>query len=262
MKNSIALFSGKIYPDRSFSLGRVPKPKKKTEDSQYDLKYQNQPDVDYGAVTDWLTGAMNIGGKFCSISENPGAVEHVYQLRENSEEQIEVLKEVQKVKNGDFSNFRDVEVNLDLPLLVKSPKSSQEKRGRYGKHGITGFGKRFVKNACILLQQRYGKRRLGFATATLPDMGVSSLKVIISNLSDVVRRFYQKLRRICEKRGCQFIYVGVVEIQEKRFQTSGLPVPHLHFVYVSKASSSSGYTFTTKDAYTCLLYTSPSPRDA
>lgn len=137
----------------------------------------------------------------------------------------------------------------ESPLLVKSLKSSPKKRGAYGRHGITRFGRRFVKNAAILLQRRYGKRRLGFATATLPDMDYDTLNTINGSLSEIIRRFYQKLRRKYKKRGREFIYVGVVEIQEKRFQRTRLPVPHLHFVFLAKDRISTGYTCHTPEFY-------------
>lgn len=203
---SITQFSGTIYPDKSFSLGIVPREKKRRAESQYDRAHEQQDPVNYSNLTDWLTGSLNIGGKFCSLSE--------------------------------------------APLFIRSPKSSRESRGKYGKHGITAFGRRFIKNACILLERKYGKKRLGFATATLPGMDRDTCHAINGQLSDITRRFYQKIRRIYQKRGSQFIYVGCVEIQEKRFGNTGLPVPHLHFVYVAKDGLHTGYTCNTKDFYT------------
>ena len=136
------------------------------------------------------------------------------------------------------------------PLLVKAPKSSQEKRGVYGRKGITNFGKRFIKNACLLLQDIYGKSRLGFATCTLPSMDRGTCDTINGRLSDITRRFYQKIRRKYKKRGSEFIYVGCVEIQEKRFKSSCIPAPHLHFVYLAKDSLRARYTCSTEDFYT------------
>ena len=203
---SIAQLRGTVYPDKSFTVGRVPSPKKRVDDKRYDRAYSQQTEWDANSKIDWLTEAVTVGGEFRSITESP--------------------------------------------LLVECPKSSQKTRGNYGEYGITNFGKRFLKNACIVLQQRYGKRRLGFATATLPDMDRDTCDAINGNLAEITRRFYQKLKRICEKRGSQFIYVGCVEIQEKRFRNYNIPAPHLHFVYVAKNSVRSRYIFTTKDAYT------------
>lgn len=197
--------TGKLYPDRSFSIGFVPKIAKKKAEKEYDRAYSLQEPTNELDVVNWLTGVDTIEGKFQSISESP--------------------------------------------LLVKGLKSSQKKRGSYGESGITKYGRRFCKNACILLEQRYGVRRLGFATATFPRMGGDTCEFVNGNISDIIRRFYQKIKRFFEKRGREFIYVGVVEIQEKRFGTSGLPVPHIHFVYVAKTGIRGRYIIDTKECY-------------
>lgn len=157
-----------------------------------------------------------------------------------------------------YLDYLDNKVTLDgqicslreSPLLVKSPKSSQKKRGSYGSHGITNFGKRVCKNSAILLQKRHDRGCLGFGTATLPCISAPLCRYIIANIADISRRFYQRIRREYAKRGAEFDYIGVVEIQEKRFGDTNLPVPHLHFVFVAKPNIRSGYTLHTKDFYT------------
>lgn len=243
-------FSGKCYPDKSFSLGGIPREKKKQQDAQYERAYKAQNEPDYGNIADWLTSSLNIGGKFCSLRENPNLCGDRLIGADVPQANIDVLTEMEKVSNGDFSKFYDVEENLDLPLFIVSSKLKRLPRGVYGKHGITNYGKRVLKNSCILLQQRFTRKKLGFATCTLPDMGREMLQCITANWSQVVRRFLQKARRFHEKRNLPFIYVGCTEIQEKRFERTGLPVPHLHFVYVSKHSVSSGYTCDTRSYYT------------
>lgn len=150
-------------------------------------------------------------------------------------------------RNTVEGEFRSIS---EAPLLVRGSESSQKKRGVYGRHGITKFGRRFVKNACILLQRKYGRKRLGFATATLPSMDRDTCSRINGRISDITRRFYQKIKRKYQKRGSKFIYVGCIEVQEKRFGDTGIPALHLHFVFVAKDSLYSGYTLNTKDFYT------------
>lgn len=198
-------FTGKIYPDRSFSIGFVLKEKKGVSERRYDRDVVNQPETDYSSVADWLIGTNTITGEFRSLSE--------------------------------------------APLLVKGAKSSQKARGKYGKHGITQYGKRFCRNTCILLQRKWGKERLGFGTATLPALSEENCKFILSRWAQITRRFYQTLKRICEEGGNQFLYVGVTEIQERRFRETNIAVPHLHFVYVAKRSVHGRYYFHTKQAY-------------
>lgn len=129
----------------------------------------------------------------------------------------------------------------EAPLFIESPKSSRSPRGSYGKHGITGFGKRFVRNSAILLERKYSKTRLGFVTCTLPTFPECIQRRINGVWGEIVRRFYQKIKRHLQKLDVPFQYIGVTEIQEKRYHTTGVPVPHLHFVYVCRKSISDRY---------------------
>jgi hypothetical protein len=54
--------------------------------------------------------------------------------------------------------------------------------------------------------------------------------------SEVVRQTRQNLSRLQESKGLDTDVVGVIEIQEKRFDRTGEPVPHLHIVLQGKAS--------------------------
>jgi hypothetical protein len=203
---SIKQFSGKIYPDKSFSLGAVPPPKKSAQDRIYDREHASQLDFALDDKISWLLGNTSIGGIFKSTSENP--------------------------------------------LFIKSLKSSQLSRGAYGKHGITGLGKRCVKNTCILLESKFHRSQLGFATATLPFYSDALLHRINGAWGEIVRRFFQKIRRLFAKRGSKFIYVSVTEIQEKRFKRYSQPCPHLHFVYFARRNPQEGYVLQTSDFVT------------
>ena len=134
--------------------------------------------------------------------------------------------------------FFDGEVDLDR--FIKSPELSQEKKA-YGKNGITGYGKRVVRNSSLLLQDKIARHRLGFFTATMPNLGEKNLRLVISSWGEIVRKFFQELRREYGRQGCDFPYISVTEIQEKRFSKTGLPYPHLHWVSICKKPRSRGF---------------------
>lgn len=247
--SNITQFSATIYPSKKFSIGIVPRPKKRRQDSEYDKAYEQQPDTDYGNVADWHTSKLTVGGKFCSLSENPEAVTPFLTLRKISDYDKEILTELDKVKDSDYRRFYNAVPPSEAPLLVKSLKSSRKPRGTYGSHGITKFGRRVCENACILLQQKWGKNRLGFLTATIPAVGRGVCEQLIAHWGDISRRFYQKIKRIHEKKHSTFVYVGCTEIQEKRFRDTSLAVPHLHAVYVSRKHPCSRYTVSTEQFY-------------
>lgn len=137
----------------------------------------------------------------------------------------------------------------EAPLFIKGSKSSREKRGSYGTYGITPFGRKVVENTSIILERRYGRKHLGFITCTLPNFPEELHRRLNGIWGEVVRRFYQKLKRQLEKISKPFIYVGVTEIQEKRYKRTGIPAPHLHFVYVCRSNRSSRYWL-----YVCQIH--------
>lgn len=238
---SIANLSGKVYPDKTFTVGRVAKKKKRAEDKRYDREWAAQAPTNYINVADWLIGNANIHGEFCSLSENPRDNTEVFQARTGTVKVIEVLKEVDNVTNGDYSKFYGVTEDVQQPLFIVGAKSSQNVRGAYGQHGITKYGKRVVRNAALLLEREYGKGRLGFITCTLPTFSEQVQRTINGSWGEITRRFYQAVKRKAESRGRKFIYVGVTEIQEKRFRRYGVPCPHLHFVYLCRDCPRSPY---------------------
>lgn len=195
--NTLTFLTGKVYPDRTFTIGMVPKKQARSQDRQYERAFRAQPETDYGKLADWYEGTNTIAGEHCYLR--------------------------------------------DRPLFIKGLKSSRKKRGSYGKHGITSFGRKVVKNGALLLEKKYGKSRLGFVTCTLPTYSEELQRAINGSWGEVVRRFYQKITRQLQKIGKPSIYVSVTEIQEKRFNKLGLPCPHLHFVYVCKDMANSRY---------------------
>lgn len=197
--SSITHFSGKVYPDKSFSIGRTPFPKILANETRYNSQWEDQRDR-----------------YFAKYTENNRTI----------------------VRYGAI----EVQDRKTLPALdLQKSEIITKKRGAYGRHGITKFGKRCVKNISLLLQQKYGKKCLGFGTATLPPMSPSKLKFICRNLGDIVRRFFQKLKRKMKAFRLPFEYCSVVEIQEKRFARTSQPYPHLHFVY--RCSEAGDYNY-------------------
>jgi hypothetical protein len=49
---------------------------------------------------------------------------------------------------------------------------------RRGLKGITAYGKRMVKSACAILQQRHGHKNLTFGTLTLPALTQGQLLMV------------------------------------------------------------------------------------
>lgn len=188
----LQLFTGKVYPDRSFSVGRTPTPKKLSKDTEYDKNYEDQFD---------------------------------------SYVDVEVRGKKRIIRSDKWFSGID-----SYDRFIKSPELSQNPK-RYGSKGITRFGRRIVKNSAILLERKYGIKRLGFVTCTLPNYSRRVLHCLSSRWGEITRRFFQKLKRLQEKLKVPTDMIATTEIQEKRYRKTGCIVPHIHFIYVCKTRS-------------------------
>ncbi len=123
--------SGKLYPNGEFTLGYVP-PKRKTEkEKRYDDAWEFQ------------------------------TVE------------ADVPRKVGKRTLYSITETFHRDIILDHPLglstLTNSHNQSQTTRKPRGQKGISGLGKRTVRNGAWILQKSYGKKQLGFLTVTVPS---------------------------------------------------------------------------------------------
>lgn len=105
---------------------------------------------------------------------------------------------------------------------------------RAGKRGISPLGARRVRNGCYLLEKLGGKRRSTFATVTVPDLPVEQMRVIHEGWNKVVDTYRRKLTRLLKKEGLSGQLVSVYEVQAQRYDRSGIPVLHIHSVFVGR----------------------------
>ena len=71
---------------------------------------------------------------------------------------------------------------------------------RRGLKGITAYGKRMVKSACAILQQRHGRKNLTFGTLTLPALTPGQLLMVSENWGNLKGRFSEELSRLQDLR--------------------------------------------------------------
>lgn len=156
--------------------------------------------------------------------------------RRYAEENATIELDVQISPEGEVTHYGRKKVpGFPPPKLGIGSKSSQ-RRGRYGLKGITGYGRKMVRNAGTVIEQanrgRYN-RRMQMGTVTVPSYPEESMKRICSNWGDIVRRFYQECRRLYAGYRYDFNYVSVTEIQPKRLAERREVGLHLHFLFVA-----------------------------
>jgi len=119
------------------------------------------------------------------------------------------------------------------PWLVKSPKSAQRPE-TYGRKGLTPYGSKVVRNGAYLLQEKYGKSRLSFATFTLPPLGQTDLGLVAARWGYLLKTLLQALRRMLRARSLPESIVLVTELQPRRLETRDLGALHVHLVFVGR----------------------------
>jgi hypothetical protein len=188
MNKIVPQFSGKIYPDRTFSIGYVPSKKKGVDDSRHDREYESQFDA------------------------------YNYASSEYGRTQFDSVR----FFRGGY------EKSVGLSKVTNHHKKEKK---RYGTRGITKYGRKCVRCISHILQDKFGRKQMGFGTATLPPMGKSAYRILAANWGDVVRRFFQSIKRHYNRKGETFCYIGVTEVQTKRYKDTGIPYLHLHWGY-------------------------------
>lgn len=156
---------------------------------------------------------------------------HLYYLsvRETAEE---TANELGLSKAERMKAFAKLEGVRHEDVIIQRREAPKQKRTPKGKRGLTSYGGRSVRNDAHILQKNYGRKRLGFATFTLPNDD-EYLTLWIDESSEVVRQLKQKIQRELAKHDAPIHLTGCTEIQLKRSLRDGYMIPHWHFVYVA-----------------------------
>lgn len=101
---------------------------------------------------------------------------------------------------------------------------------KYGKNGITNYGKRIVRNAGFLMEERFGRGTLQMGTLTIPSFDEPIMLVVCSNWAQLQKRFFEKCKRRYEKYKRPWMYVSVTEIQPRRWNQRKECGLHIHFL--------------------------------
>ncbi len=116
------------------------------------------------------------------------------------------------------------------PLVYQTLESSAQRKNGSRKRleRMTKHMARNIRNAGYLLQAKYGKDNISFATFTLPSLSECDLATCCERWDDIVDNFLHSIRKRVKKHGVEFEYVYCTEIQPKRLEKRHEYAPHLH----------------------------------
>lgn len=116
----------------------------------------------------------------------------------------------------------------------------------YGRRGITRYGARRVRCACHLLHRAGGQWRVVMATVTVPPLPREQMARLHQSWNHVVDSYRRKVSRALRQKGLSGEIVSVTEIQEERYQKTGVPVLHIHAIFIGKTAGGQ-WAITTED---------------
>ena len=95
---------------------------------------------------------------------------------------------------------------------------------------LTTRGTRIIRDGAALLEYKYGCRKLGFYTLTCPYTDSSEIQKFNDCYPEILRRYFQELKREYKRQGLSFSYLGVYEVQPGRFERTGDECLHFHYI--------------------------------
>lgn len=130
---------------------------------------------------------------------------------------------------------------LDLSNLPNSHKA-KNRSPKYGKTGISGYGKKMVKSVGALIDQKLPRHRVTFATVTMPSLPQHLRQELGRCWPELVRQMLQTVSRRLSKKGLPKVAVSVTEIQPKRLAESGEAYGHLHLLWLNQPGKKGNWT--------------------
>jgi hypothetical protein len=196
--------SGSLWPNGEFSLGWV-----KEDSEELGEEYLKAP-----------PGDISHAGRMPAIAEEYDRLQSALRVRS-------ALRSIVGAMVLDVAGPLGLSLVRNLHVRPRRPET-------YGRRGITGYGKKMVRNAAHILQREHGPKCLSFLTLTVPPLEPEKLRAIAQNWGAMVNRLYQWIGRRLKSAGLPIEVVGCTELQPKRLNGSPLGSLHLHVVFVGK----------------------------
>lgn len=108
-----------------------------------------------------------------------------------------------------------------------NPRSNLINRARRGSRGITPYNRRLLRSGASVMERKYGRKQLGFWTATIPLTSLLELAGFASQAHRVVDIVFKRLNRLLLSAGLPNDWCWAWELQERG-------ALHLHCLFVGR----------------------------
>lgn len=210
MPSIIQDFAGYVHPCGAISVGLIPKQSKSADERRAEAANRKLNTPDGTDLADCLTRQLQAGQ--ITIGQ---AVDALSELG---------LSSLPNSRNQELTSNHQA----DLPSL---PSGLEKPKKDYGRNGITSKGRLRVRDGATILENKYGRRALTFATVTLPAMPDNCLQEICQQWGNYVNRLVEEIKRELARHNAPLEIIYCTEIQENRYKTYGQIAPHLHLLW-------------------------------
>lgn len=155
----------------------------------------------------------------------------------------------------DSTNLPNSHIAPQCPLSAgpEGTRKQSKKRGKYGKRGITGYGKKMLKSGGKMLQDNPRNYRLTFATVTLPPLSPDQRKEVSEEWGKLLNRLMQFLGRALERQGLPKAIAGATEVQPGRLRETSEAYLHVHLIWPNHQSKNRGWAVCPNTVRTWLI---------
>jgi hypothetical protein len=177
----------------------------------------------------------NIRAAIGTTQTKKGAKSPSGQLWANGEFGLGYFTEYEETTRAEETNWyladgQEVDRQLTPEEVDSITLSDVPNSHKHGLKGITGHGKRMVRNGCFLLEERLGTVDCALWTFTVPTLGKEARKTLAKNWGKLTNRLVQYLSRQLGRAGRPPAIIGCTEIQTARLKKYREGYLHLHLV--------------------------------
>jgi hypothetical protein len=224
MPSILTSFEGYVHPSGAISVGLIPRVKKLAADrraenahNKIEARRLNTPNGT--ELADALARQLDAG--LITVSE--------------------AVRTISSLGSSSLPNSRNSQINSNCQAVSLSQPSGLDKPIKtYGQNGITSRGRLRVRDGATIMEQKYGRRSLTFATVTLPAMPNETLNHLCENWGEYVHRLTEEIKRELARHNAPLEIIYCTEIQEKRYLKYQQVAPHLHLLWYSYRRSIDG----------------------
>jgi len=134
--------------------------------------------------------------------------------------------DLRNVPNSDMAPRCPVSAGPEGTKGAKRPE-------KYGKKGITGYGRKMVRSVGALIDRFCPHHRVTFCTITMPALPQRERTELARAWPQLVNEIQKWLKRRLQKKGLPEVVLSVSEIQTGRLETHGEAYLHLHLLWLN-----------------------------